>query len=79
MLGFLLEWPTLLTLAMFPILVVTYVRLAHREEREVAAELGEAWTAYAARTPRWFPRLGGKRPRKGQATGGAPYLHGEQR
>jgi protein-S-isoprenylcysteine O-methyltransferase Ste14 len=58
MLGFLLQWPTLVTLAMFPILVVTYVRLAHREEREVEAEFGEGWRAYAAVTPRWIPTLG---------------------
>jgi protein-S-isoprenylcysteine O-methyltransferase Ste14 len=57
MLGFLLQWPTLVTLAMFPILVAMYVRLAHREEREVAAELGARWSAYADVTPRWFPRL----------------------
>jgi protein-S-isoprenylcysteine O-methyltransferase Ste14 len=60
MFGFLLQWPTLVTLAMFPVLVVTYVRLAHREEREVATELGDVWTAYAAKTPCWFPRLGGR-------------------
>jgi len=57
MIGFLLQWPTLVTLVMFPILVVMYVRLAHREEREVEREFGEAWTAYAAQTPRWIPRL----------------------
>ena len=34
MFGFLLQWPTILTLAMFPILVVMYVRLARTEERE---------------------------------------------
>jgi protein-S-isoprenylcysteine O-methyltransferase Ste14 len=56
MAGFLLQWPTLLTLLMFPVLVVTYVRLAHREEREVASERGDAWATYAARTPRWLPR-----------------------
>jgi protein-S-isoprenylcysteine O-methyltransferase Ste14 len=56
MLGFLLQWPTLVTVVMFPILVVIYVRLAHREEGEVAKEIGDAWRVYAARTPRWFPR-----------------------
>ena len=61
MLGFLLQWPTFITLVMFPILVTVYVRLAHREEREVAAQFGDAWTAYAANTRRWFPRLGGLR------------------
>jgi protein-S-isoprenylcysteine O-methyltransferase Ste14 len=44
-------------LVMFPILVMMYVRLAHREEREGAAEFGDAWRAYAARTPRWLPGL----------------------
>ena len=57
MFGFLLQWPTLPTLVMFPILVVVYVRLAHREEREVHAEFGEAWDRYAARTPGFIPRL----------------------
>jgi protein-S-isoprenylcysteine O-methyltransferase Ste14 len=42
---------------MFPILIATYVRLAHREEREVEAELGDQWRAYAASTPRFVPRL----------------------
>jgi protein-S-isoprenylcysteine O-methyltransferase Ste14 len=57
MLGFLLQWPTLLTLLMFPILVWMYVRLARREEREVRAEFGEAYIRYAAATPVFFPRL----------------------
>lgn len=56
MVGFLLQWPTLVTLAMFPILVVVYRRLAIREECEVAATFGEEWDAYAARTPRFAPR-----------------------
>jgi protein-S-isoprenylcysteine O-methyltransferase Ste14 len=60
MFGFLIQWPTLVTLVMFPVLVVTYVRLAHREEREVEAEFGAVWKDYAARTPRWVPRLGGR-------------------
>ena len=61
MLGFLLQWPTLVTLFMFPVLVGMYVRLARREEREVRAEFGAAWEAYAAETPAFIPRLGGRR------------------
>ncbi len=57
MLGFLLQWPTILTLAMFPILVYMYVRLARREEREVLAEFGEQYARYAANTPAFFPNL----------------------
>jgi methanethiol S-methyltransferase len=57
MLGFLLQWPTLITLLMFPILVGMYVRLAKREERDALAEFGEAYRLYAAQTPSFVPRL----------------------
>jgi protein-S-isoprenylcysteine O-methyltransferase Ste14 len=57
MLGFLLQWPTVITLAMFPVLVVAYARLARREEREAAAVFGAAWTRYARDTPAFLPRL----------------------
>lgn len=57
MFGFLLQWPTLVTLAMFPVLVTMYVRLARREEREVRAQLGLAWDEYASRVPAFLPRL----------------------
>lgn len=57
MVGFLLQWPTLATLVMFPILVYVYRRLAIREEREVAERFGEVWERYAAQTPRLLPRL----------------------
>lgn len=60
MIGFLLQWPTLLTLVMFPILVFMYVRLAFREEREIAAEFGEAYERYRSHTPAFFPKLGDK-------------------
>ncbi|RJX28425.1 MAG: isoprenylcysteine carboxylmethyltransferase family protein [Desulfarculus sp.] len=62
MLGFLLQWPTLPTLVMFPILVWIYVRLARREERETRARFGEAYDRYAAQTPAFLPRLGRARP-----------------
>jgi protein-S-isoprenylcysteine O-methyltransferase Ste14 len=58
MIGFLFQWPTLLTLIMFPILVTMYVRLARREEREGAAEFGEIYARYVATTPAFFPRFG---------------------
>ncbi|MBA4804237.1 MAG: isoprenylcysteine carboxylmethyltransferase family protein [Brevundimonas sp.] len=58
MFGFLLQWPTLLTLIMFPILVVTYWRLALAEEKAVLAEFGDAYRRYKAVTPAFLPRLG---------------------
>jgi protein-S-isoprenylcysteine O-methyltransferase Ste14 len=68
MFGFLLQWPTLLTLVMFPVLVYMYVRLARREEREVAAEFGDEYARYAARTPAFLPRLAAGRPRSPDAS-----------
>jgi protein-S-isoprenylcysteine O-methyltransferase Ste14 len=56
MLGFLLQWPTIPTLLMFPVLVAMYVRLAHKEEDAVRAEFGESYDRYAAATPAFFPR-----------------------
>jgi len=55
--GFLIQWPTLITLLMFPVLVVMYVRLAKREEDEARAEFGDAYVRYAADTPAFIPRL----------------------
>ena len=64
MLGFLFQWPTLIILIMFPILVTMYVKLARPEEREVLAEFGEAYARYAATTPAFFPHLGNVVQRK---------------
>lgn len=63
LIGFLFQWPTILTLAMFPILVVMYWRLALSEERQAEAEFGEAYRRYAARTPRFVPKFSGTSPR----------------
>ena len=54
------ETLTLVTLAMFPILVFMYVRLAQREEQDARAEFGDAYTRYEANTPAFFPRSGVK-------------------
>lgn len=59
MFGFLLQWPTILTLVMFPILVIMYVRLAKIEERDMYTEFGKEYEAYVAKTPAFIPRFGG--------------------
>ena len=61
LLGFLLQWPTLLTLLMFPILLVMYARLAVTEEAEMRKRFGAEFDAYAARTPRFLPSWRGTR------------------
>jgi protein-S-isoprenylcysteine O-methyltransferase Ste14 len=58
MFGFLLQWPTLLTLGMFPVLVFMYVHLARMEEREALAEFGAEYERYMQDVPGFIPRLG---------------------
>ncbi|MFN6999412.1 isoprenylcysteine carboxylmethyltransferase family protein [Elioraea tepidiphila] len=55
--GFLLQWPTLLTLLMFPVLAFMYVRLARSEEREALAEFGDAYRRYMAEVPAFLPAI----------------------
>jgi len=57
MFGFLLQWPTIPTLVMFPILVVIYVRLAKREEQIAISEFGDEYRQYMEEIPTWVPRF----------------------
>jgi protein-S-isoprenylcysteine O-methyltransferase Ste14 len=64
--GFLLQWPTIPTLIMFPMLVGLYVHLAHEEEAEARAQFGEEYDRYAAATPAFIPswKKRGREPEK---------------
>jgi protein-S-isoprenylcysteine O-methyltransferase Ste14 len=55
MIGFLFQWPTLPTLIMFPVLVVMYVRLARKEEKEALMAFGERYASYMDFTPSLLP------------------------
>ena len=57
MFGFLLQWPTIPTLVMFPILLIVYVRLAKHEEKESLKEYGDQYRKYMETTPSWFPKF----------------------
>lgn len=61
MTGFLLQWPTLVTLAMYPVLTWMYVRLAVSEERESIARFGDEYRSYMREVPRFFPSRGHSR------------------
>ena len=56
-LGALVQWPTIPTVLMAPILVVAYVWLAWREERELEQRFGEAYRAYRRGVPRFLTAL----------------------
>lgn len=58
MFGWLLHWPTLLTLIFFPILFIVYYRLAVSEDKGLAQSFGEEFEIYKRKTPRFIPRLG---------------------
>lgn len=60
--GFLLQWPTLPTLVMFPILVTVYVRLAKREECMAIEEFGDTYRHYVETTPAWIPKIKAVKP-----------------
>lgn len=68
MLGFLLQWPTLPTLLMFPVLVWMYKTLARREESDARSEFGVSYDRYAAETPAFIPRFGTHRGNDPSAT-----------
>lgn len=54
--GQLIHWPTLLTLLLFPVIVVAYYRLARKEERAMLERFGEYYMAYMEGVPMFFPR-----------------------
>jgi len=55
--GLLIQWPTIITLAMWPVLVVMYYRLAKKEEKEAIEAFGERYEEYKRHTPMFFPSL----------------------
>lgn len=56
--GQIIHWPTLITLALFPVIVLVYVRLARKEEREMVSRFGTAYREYMQQVPMFFPRRG---------------------
>jgi len=56
-LGWILHWPSIITLALWPILVAAYVWLAKQEEKQAEEEFGEDWRTYAACTKRFLPGI----------------------
>jgi len=52
------HWPTLFSVGLFPVIVITFTWLARREERQMLAEFGEVYRAYQRRVPMFIPRWG---------------------
>jgi protein-S-isoprenylcysteine O-methyltransferase Ste14 len=56
--GFLIQWPSLTTLIMWPILIFAYYKLAMREERDVEKQFGQEFLEYKRKVPAFIPRFG---------------------
>jgi protein-S-isoprenylcysteine O-methyltransferase Ste14 len=70
----LIQWPTIVSVLMAPVLFVTYVRLARREERELEAQFGDSYAEYKASVPAFFPRLRGGSRHAGAQTRNATAM-----
>jgi len=55
--GFLIQWPTIITLIMAPILVIRYISLAKAEERELLKTFGRKYSLYKSQIPGFLPSL----------------------
>jgi SAM-dependent methyltransferase len=55
--GLLIQWPTIITVAMWPVLVVMYYRLAKKEEKEAIGVFGERYEEYKRHTPMFLPLM----------------------
>ncbi len=69
------HWPTVFSVALFPVIVLVYVLLARSEEKRVLAEFGDEYRAYQERVPMFLPRWG----QWGQLIGRAKPLSGGQK
>ncbi|MCB9772648.1 MAG: isoprenylcysteine carboxylmethyltransferase family protein [Candidatus Omnitrophica bacterium] len=58
-LGLFIQWPSLTTLIMWPILMFTYYRLAMREEKDVESIFGKQYEVYRKKVPAFIPKWGG--------------------
>jgi steroid 5-alpha reductase family enzyme len=53
-----MHWPTIFSIALFPVIVLVYALLARKEERKMVEQFGERYRAYQRRVPMFIPRWG---------------------
>jgi protein-S-isoprenylcysteine O-methyltransferase Ste14 len=61
------HWPTIVSVAAFPIIVIAYTLLARKEERQMIEKFGDAYCEYQRRVPMFIPvwqAAGGTRRRR---------------
>jgi protein-S-isoprenylcysteine O-methyltransferase Ste14 len=52
-----IHWPTIFSVALFPIVLVVFTWLARKEERNMVAAFGEVYRTYQDKVPMFLPRL----------------------
>ncbi len=60
MIGMLIQWPTIITALMFPVLIYVYYRLSKREESDMMVLYGAEYRGYIGKTPMFIPHLSKK-------------------
>jgi protein-S-isoprenylcysteine O-methyltransferase Ste14 len=60
MIGMLIQWPTIITALMFPVLIFVYYRLSKREESEMVRQFGDEYRRYSEKIPMFIPGIGRK-------------------
>ena len=55
--GMLVEWATIFTLLLWPVLAILYYRLAKAEEKEMEEKFGEEYRKYERTVPMFIPRI----------------------
>lgn len=55
--GMLIQWPTIITALMFPVLLYVYYRLSKKEESEMLVQFGDEYMRYMKRTPMFIPKI----------------------
>ena len=64
MIGLLIQWPTIITVLMSPVLFYMYYRLSRQEEADVEKEFGDLYRRYKEKTPMFIPHFGGRKPQE---------------
>lgn len=54
--GFLIQWPTFITLLMAPVLIVRYILLARKEEADMLTRYPKEYAVYRESVPAWIPK-----------------------
>ncbi|HVM61085.1 MAG TPA: isoprenylcysteine carboxylmethyltransferase family protein [Verrucomicrobiae bacterium] len=57
LIGSIVNWPTLITLVMLPLLLMVYYRLAKAEEADALVQFGDEYRRYRAVTGMFWPKL----------------------